>query len=199
MKKLRKIIIPLIIAPMLVFTNACSEVEESPIGISDVTERIDIVLEGNDTEFIYEQSLESESDQDLIEYNFYGIPSNQIDFKVNLDAGRTLVFTVINQTVDNPWAVETSYSLFPSSEIEDKQFFVNAALETGGEVPAFLSDHGEEFPSGTYVNVFQVVEYDPIDQEILCRVIDFPLKSTSGDQEIVTINGTFRGAVNFLN
>ena len=44
----------------------------------------------------------------------------------------------------------------------------------------------------------RIVEFNPANNEILCRVNDFPMVHLS-NYEALTVNGTFRGTVNFLN
>jgi hypothetical protein len=196
MKAMKRYKKTLLTAAVIAAMASCTTEEAVITAPEKVIERIDMVLEGSDTEFIFLQSPEDEIAQDLIQYNFYGNPSHQIDFKVNLDEARTLIFRVVNEADWNPWETESSYSVYASQDLEDKQKYVTVELTHGGEVPAYQSNIGGEFPQGTYLNVFRIERYDPSNNEILCRIIDLELVPTAGDHsDILTVNGTFRGAL----
>ena len=186
----------LLLAAVATGTMASCSTEEAVITSSqDVTERIDMVLQGNDSEYIFKQSEQEDLSEDLVDYNFYGSPSHQVDFKVNLDENRTLIFRIMNETIWNPWESEEGYSIYSTDELDDKQKYVTVEMENGGEVPSYMSNIGN-YPQGTYLNVFQIEDYDPANNEILCRIVDLPIVSTTGQNgETLTINGTFRGSI----
>ena len=67
-----------LLAAALIATMASCSTEQAVItDPEDVLERIDMVLEGSETEYIFLQSPELQTAEDLIQYNYYGSPSNK--------------------------------------------------------------------------------------------------------------------------
>ena len=88
--------------------------------------------------------------------------------------------------------------MYATRELDDKQKFVTVEMLTGSESPSHRSNLGDAFPQGTYVNVFQILDFNPANNEIFCRINDLPMINTT-DNEIMTVTGTFRGSISFAN
>lgn len=92
-----------VVIVMILGLASCTTEDAVLTASSDVSERIDMVMEGSTVEQFFNQSDESDASQDLVRYNYYGNPSNKFDIKLQLDADRTLVFKLVNDAAVNPW------------------------------------------------------------------------------------------------
>lgn len=198
MKTMKYVFIIAAIAAVSLFMIKCIDDEAVFVSPENVTERVDMVIEGAINESVHLESLERDYTKNLVDFNFYGMGSNKIDFIVDLGKGRFVTISLTNQDVVNPWEHEINYSLFPSQVIEDKTTYVTLTLTEGKEgEEIYQSNIGTSCPQGSYLNVFRIVKYDPAASEILCRVVDLPMCGTDGQGDI-TLSGTFRGSLTFL-
>ncbi|MEZ5003744.1 MAG: hypothetical protein R2730_11995 [Chitinophagales bacterium] len=200
---MKKIIQPTILAiSLMMVVSSCSKEEAIKLSPEQVTERIDMVIEGNDREYVYKQSQESDPTEDLITYNYYGLSANNIDFKINLSEDRTLTIQLTNKSLVSPWEhANTSYSIYPAQDEDDKVKFIRAKLETKseGNISNYVSNYSNEFPLSPNLNAFTIVEYNLEKSEMLCRLNNITIVPENGNEdEAITITGTFRGSLSFL-
>ena len=181
---------------MMLFSS-CSNEEASLISPEDVLSRIDIVIESNNAEQHYFMQQQPGS-SDLLDV-LHRSHSSCVDFTISISDNEKLVFSITDQMNSELWTrVGHGYSLFASQDMDDKREWVVSELrKTGGELVG-TSHIGEEYPRGTYLDVFKIVEFNPVTNEILCRLENFPLVKLN-DNSPMMINGSFRGNVSFLN
>lgn len=179
---------------LLMAMASCSTDSEAILETASV-ERIDIVLDGTEKEYIYLEQDNFQGLSDLVQYDLTN-GTNQVDFKIKIDDQRTLIFKVFNDLTDELWAYVQDYSTFPAQNLEDKTYYVKAELHGGGETAAFKSHIPGVYPQGITLNTFRVESYDPETQEVLCRIVGLPMLATSSSNEELVITGTFRGFVN---
>ena len=160
-------------------------------------ERIDLVISEPQKESVFLQSSSPADLNDLISFNTYEGEAGRVDISVNLDPTRELVFSLTHRTVSPVWTVEEGFSLHPTRDLDDKLKFVTVELTQGSEGPSYSSNIGDEFPRTIHVDVFRIIDFDPVTGEIFCRMKDLPLAEISGSG-IAYVNGTFRGKLEFL-
>ena len=118
MKNLKNLTLTLITGITLL-ASSCTTDETAPmINVSKVMERVDIKIVGSTTEYFYNESLQEESANDLIDYKFYGNGSNKIDFIIKIDDDRTITIKINNKLYPNPWEINDSYGTFATQDHE---------------------------------------------------------------------------------
>ncbi len=190
-----------IIIASIALLPKCSVEDESFVNTQQVMERIDMKIVGAETEYFYLSSLQGNTAEDLVDYNFYGQESSKIDFKVNLEQGKTLVVKLFNHEVAQPWEYDgESYGSFAPQDLNSKYKYVTFELLSGknGEVASYVSNIAENFPQGGFLDVFRIEEYNLSKMEMLCRVNNITLYQINNPDNTITIDGTFRGSLTFL-
>jgi hypothetical protein len=159
-----------------------------------------MVMEANSKTYLYKQSEEADKTEDLVTYNFYGEQSRKIDFNININENETITIKLVNNELPNPWSYKnTSYSIFPQSELVNKSKYITVQMDANNEGGSlYTSNFGNDFPRDVALNVFTIVEYDKAANEMLCRIQNLELVHESGDEsKTVRIDGTFRGSLTF--
>ncbi|MEZ5003743.1 MAG: hypothetical protein R2730_11990 [Chitinophagales bacterium] len=178
-------------------TSSEELVQRSP---QQVMERIDMVLEGEQKIYHFKQSEEADPTEDLVNYNFYGEQSGKIDFNIHLSPQESITIQLVNVQLPNPWAHKnTSYSIYPQADMDDKPKYVKVQMVANNEGGAnYVSHIGNDFPNGAALNVFTIVDYNKAANEMLCRIQNLELVHESGDEnKTIRIDGTFRGSLTF--
>lgn len=189
--------IPVLAFIALLFVTSCSTTDAVFSDADAVLDRIDMVLEGPEVEHIYIQSEESSNLVNFAQHT----QNDRMDFILTLDTERELVFSVTDKDNSEIWSrVGAGYSIFPTQHFEDKTSWVKANIISTRNLGDVISTshYGSEYPREASLNVFRVVEFNPANNEVLCRVDGFPMRSLQGDNEVM-ITGTFRGKVTFHN
>ncbi|MEZ5008168.1 MAG: hypothetical protein R2728_06240 [Chitinophagales bacterium] len=185
---------------LFIVTSCSEEPQLIKVAPEQVVERIDMVLESDDREYIYKQSQESDQSEDLVAYNTFGTSSNNIDFNIRISDNRKLTIKLTNNELTNPWEyANLSYAIYPAQEEDDKSKFVRVELETTNEGTSnYISNYGNEFPNKPNLNAFTIEEYNVEKSELLCRIKDVTIIPENGNEgEAITLNGTFRGSLTF--
>lgn len=200
MKNLKNLTLTLI-AGITLLASSCTTDETAPmINVSKVMERVDIKIVGSTTEYFYNESLQEESANDLIDYKFYGNGSNKIDFIIKIDADRTITIKINNKLYPNPWEINDSYGTFAPQDQDDKFKYVTIELtdSKNSETKTFVSNVGENIPQGGFLDVFRIEKFSTSDLETLCRINNLVLYQVENPTNSIVIDGTFRGALTFL-
>ena len=178
------------------FASCSTDGIEEIMSANNVTERVDIKITGDTHQYINEQSQESDATMDLVDFNFYGNTSNKFGFEVRLDNDLVLRITIQDDNMTSPWEQEGVFDVFAAQELNDKTRFVimDVIDNSIGEVKTYSSNNISN--SHAILNAFSIVEYNNTSKEILCRIDNVDLVDNSTDNTI-TINGTFKGAINF--
>ncbi len=193
-----KILNLITVAGMILFAS-CSTIDQDLASIESVSERIDISIDGDMHELVYLQSDQNDNAVDLIDFNVHESSTTRMDIRVNIDAERTIVFRLTCKSQTTPWELASSYNIYTTQDLNDKDKYVTVDIvDQNPEGPTFSSNLGSTFPRETCLNVFNVVDYDPVTKEMFCRIIDLPLINNNG-QDMLSISGTFYGAVTFLD
>ncbi len=193
-ESIKHIIIIAIIAG--VFASCSTEIEVTDTA-SQVTERVDIKISGDQNQFIYEQSMESDASTDLVNFEFLGNPSNKFGFEVKLEEDVVLKVTIYDVTAENPWTqVESPFGVFAAQENNTKRrYAIFQIMNSIGEMKMFSSSTtSNNFPN---IDAFTIQEYDNSKKEMLCRISNVKLFDESDTSNDITINGTFKGAITF--
>ena len=181
--------------------SSCSVNEVSIKDPLQVVERIDIKITNDVDEYYYLDNIQGSDKQDLVRYNFYGTPSDRIDYIVQLDEYKTLIIRLHNRMNMNPWQYAgESYGTFAPQDLDDKFKYVTIELKSGvhSESSSFLSNVGENLPQGGILDVFRIEKYDTENMEMLCRLNHVVLYEKSDPNNSIQIDGTFRGSLTFL-
>ena len=185
-----------ILAAIIVMASCSSSDEAVFTSADDVLERIDMIIDANDDEHIFAQSTQAETHTDLVDFARLS-HADKVEFILNIDESRTLTFSVTDQLNAEVWTrIGEGYTLYNAQDMDDKQSWVTAAMKTNGGEILSASHIGNEYPRGTYINAFRIVEFNPANNEILCRIEGFPMVKLN-NYEDMTINGTFRGTISF--
>ena len=92
---------------------------------------------------------------------------------------------------------DIDYGTYPSQDLEDKWKYVSAVYITGAETPSYSTNLGVNYPPGVTLDVFRITAYDGI--EMQCRIRDMTLFKNVDPSKSIELDGTFTGAVTFLN
>lgn len=189
----------IILTAAIMFT-ACSVNEVSITDPQKVVERIDIKITNALDEYYYLDNIQENTNQDLVRYNFYGTPSDRIDYIIQLDNEKTLIIKLHNRINMNPWQYADSYGTFAPQDLDDKFKYVTMELKNGAssESSAFISNAGQNIPQGGLLDVFRIEKYDTENMDMLCRINHAVLYQKSNPENSIKINGTFRGSLTFL-
>lgn len=191
-----------LIGIILLTLNSCSNdcVDCAAINPQKVAERVDVKLQGDEVEYFYNQSLQEDVSSDLVRYNFYGNSSSDIDYIIQLGENKILTVKLHNSAISNPWAYKDSYGTFPAQELGNKFKYVTIELEdmTSSESITYVSNIGEEVPRGGLLDVFRIENYDINKSDMLCRINRMKLYQRGFTENSITIDGTFRGSLTFL-
>ncbi len=187
----------IICALITTFFASCSTDIEEINSANDVTERVDLKITGDQDQYIYEQSMESDASIDLVSFNFLGNPSNSFGFQVQLEANVVLNVAIYDVIAENPWnQVQSPFGVFAAQDINTKRrYAIFEMINSDGETQVFTSS----VTNNNFLNIdaFTIQEYDNNNKEILCKISDVKLFNTSNSDNYITINGTFRGAITF--
>lgn len=186
-------VITFILFVFAIILSSCTG-EDAVLESADIPmERIDLEFEGA-AQAAYFLTGETDPLTDLVAYRQFS-GASRFDILLHLDDQTVLEFKITDELNAQPWtAAGQSYSVYPDEDLEDKQQYVHAELHGTGEVPEYMS-HSADAPAGILVSVFRVVEYNPVTEEVLCRIAGLPLFKSGYPDEIIRINGTFRGSV----
>ena len=177
---------------------ACSNNIEAVKLAEDVIERVDIKITGSTEMYIYNQSAEGSTEINLVDYNYTGENSHHFDFVIQLESGYEMKVNLYDQNHTNLFErVGIPYDLFVTQDLDDKTKYVVMHIESSisAEVAEYTSN--VEGNHGTSINAFSILAYDPINMEILCRVDNVELYNPFNIQELVTVNGTFKGFISY--
>ena len=183
----------------LTFIVSCStDSIEAVADASEVLERVDMQIEGDINMDIFQTSLESENQVDLVQYDYLGGFTNSINFEIELEHGYLLKINLVNDhAIDLYRHVGLPYNLYAAQELDDKDMYVimSVAKSNGFETPDFTSlvvgNHGVS------INAFTIVDCNYFTKEMLCRIENVILRNPFNLDNSITLNGTFRGAVTF--
>ncbi|MEZ5004644.1 MAG: hypothetical protein R2730_16565 [Chitinophagales bacterium] len=200
MKNLKNLTLAFITG-LTLFASSCTSDDTVAVKkATDVMERIDMKIVGSETTYVYTESIQSETSNDLVDYNFYGNGSGKIDFVVRIDEHKTLTIKLINRLNMNPWEITDTYGSFAPQDQDDK--FKYAVIELidneNTENSKFVSNAGENIPQGGFLDVFRIEKYSLKDMETLCRLNNIVLYQLDNPANSITIDGTFRGALTYL-
>ncbi|MEZ5023832.1 MAG: hypothetical protein R2728_11340 [Chitinophagales bacterium] len=148
MKNLTNLTLTLITGLTLLATS-CSTDEITPISdASKVMERIDIKIVGDDTKYFYNESIQAETSNDLVAFNFYGEQSEKIDFIVKIGDYKTLTVKLSNKLNPKPWEIADTYGTFAPQDQDDKFKYVVIELmdNENSENSKYVSNVGENLP-----------------------------------------------------
>ncbi|MEZ5008529.1 MAG: hypothetical protein R2728_11330 [Chitinophagales bacterium] len=189
-----------IILTVGIMFTACSVNEVSITDPQKVVERIDIKITNALEEYYYLDNIQENTNQDLVRYNFYGTPSDKIDYIIQLDNDKTLIIKLHNRINMNPWQYAESYGTFALQDLDDKFKYVTIEMNNGAssESSSFTSSIDENIPQGGFLDVFRIEKYDTEKMEMLCRINNAVLYQKSNPENSISINGTFRGSLTFL-
>jgi hypothetical protein len=144
----------------------------------------------------FNQSIEADNSTDLVTYNYYGSPSENFDFVINLENGYELTIKIFDAANRNPWLqVGQPYNIYPGEDLEDKLQYANVELRMGDDQPAYATNLGNSIPRGIHLDVFKVIKNNGT--EIQCRIRDMKLYKNIDPTQSITVNGTFVGAITF--
>ena len=200
MKNLKNLTLALITGLTLLATS-CSTDEIIPTtDASKVMERIDIKIVGNDIEYFYNESIQAETSNDLVAFNFYGEQSEKIDFIIKIGDHKTLTVKLSNKLNPKPWEIVDTYGTFAPQDQDDKFKYVVIELmdNENSENSKYVSNVGENLPQGGFLDVFRIEKYSIDNMETLCRLKNIVLYNIDNPSNKITIDGTFRGALSFL-
>ncbi len=166
-----------------------------------VIERIDIKTVDSETHFYFQESIEENITTDLISFNYYGTPSNKIDFKIKLANDIILIVKLHNRKKTNPWEYDNeSYGFFATQDLDNKYQYVTVEMinQENFESPIYSSSIGIQSHLGGHLDVFRIENVDIQNKEIHCRINKMFLYKIGNPSKTMEINGTFRAALTFL-
>ncbi len=179
------------------FASCSTDGIEAIISADHVTERVDLLISGDNDEYIYEQSQQSDASIDLVDFNHFQ-SSSDFSFEVRLSNDKTLNVILHDENSANPWSQEgIAFDVFAKQVLNDKSRYVtfemidNSISETRTYTSNHISNHH------AILNAFSIQEYNYIDKEILCRMNDVQLIDINNSDNQLTLNGTFKGAITF--
>jgi hypothetical protein len=185
-----------LLAVLALFVITSCSTDPLPSPALNVTERIDMIAEGDLQLEEFRQNDELDASDDLITFNYFGNPAENIDFVLHLSNGYRLVLTVYDAERMNPWEqVGQPYNIYPVADEEDKLSFVRAELLTSANEPLFTSNQGPGVPPGIALDVFKIMKFDG--NLIQARMRDMTLYNAGNAEKSIRINGTFVGAITF--
>jgi hypothetical protein len=180
---------------MLLAMASCSTVEDAN-QLADRQERTDIIITGDLQMENFFQNAEGDASEDLVAFNYYGNPSPNFDYKIQLEQGNTLIIQVYDAQHLNPWEqVNLPYNIYPGQDLDDKLFYTNIVFSDATGTCTYSTNFNNNIPPGIFLDVFKVIQNDG--QQIQCRIRDMILYKTNDPSRTITINGTFVGALTF--
>ena len=157
---------------------------------TDLTERTDIIIRGDLSISDNQIYQVVEGEEGPVGYNFYGNPSSDFDFIIDLSDGYKLIIRMYDAESLSPWDdVDIPYNIYPHQELSDRLKYVTADLQLGNDAFAYSSSFGEAYPRNITLDVFKITSYDG--QSIKSRIRDLVLYKNTDGSQLITINGTF--------
>jgi hypothetical protein len=153
-------------------------------------ERTDIQISGHleiwDNQIIHEVNEQ----KGPIDLKYYGDPSSQLDFIINLESGYRLIITLFNNTVPNPWThTGMTYTAYPGQELENKVRYVSADLRDGEDASGFSTNGSGIFNAQTLSSAFWIISSD--ENQIKARINGLVLYHSTDTSLRTEVNGTF--------
>ncbi len=189
--------IPLLIA-LFAMMIACSDDIDQIIMPEQVIERIDLKISGHSEMYVYEQSLQNKTENDLVDYNYHGPVSTNFDILIQLEDGYELKVRMYNiETINLTEEVGIPYDLFVTQDLDDKTKYVRMDVKNMVNEEAPLYTNSIVGNHGATLNAFSITSFDYPKKEILCRVNQVELRNNVEHEKTILINGTFKGAITF--
>ena len=178
---------------------SCSTDGIEPIAsANDVIERVDIKITGSTNQYIYDESIQSDANIDLVDFDFSGNPSDNFGFVVQLGPDRILkVMTSDNYNPDHWTLTGQSFDVFAAQDIDDKYRYaiIEVIDRTGSEIKTYTTNRiSNDHP---VLHTFTIQNYSNDRKEILCRLDNATLVEAANTNNSITLNGTFKGAITF--
>ena len=180
---------------LLVAFSSCIS-DPFPEEAQSIMERTDIVVSGDIQQENFAIANQGDGANDLVSFNYYGNPSEKIDFIVNLDNGNSLFIEVYDAQNLNPWEqIDLAYNIYPGQDLDDKLYYTNIIYANADGSCAYSTNFNDNIPPGIFIDVFKVIKNDG--NQIQCRIRDMILYKTEDVGKTIHLNGTFIGAMNF--
>ncbi len=189
--------IALFLVAIIVFAS-CSDDIVPPMA-ENVTERVDMLLSEEEDFYVYEQSMESESIVDLVKYDLSGMSNSNFAYAIQISEYVVLKVNIYDSETNQPYnRVGVSYSQYAHQDLNDKSRYVTMELidtEDGSEAEVYTSSIITN--DSPIINAFSISKYDYWEKETLCRINGMKMYHQYDYDEVITITGTFRGAITF--
>lgn len=191
---------PIALATACILALASCSTSESPEAVAcpacQVTERIDLHLEGDLNQAINLELPEDAPDKDLVRLYAQGNPATGFDMVLDLGDDWKMTIRVQDSENLNPWLqVNMPYHIYPTADLEDKRRYVSAEIRRGDDNAAYSTHLGHTLPQGFSLDAFRITDNDGL--AIRARIRDLVLYKNTDAQSTVTVNGTLTGAVIF--
>ena len=183
---------------VITFFASCSDDTVPPLA-SEVTERVDMLLSGDEDIYIYEQSIEAETGNDLVKFDLSNLNNSTFGYEIKISESTVLKIKMYDSESNEPYArVGVSYSQYAKQDLNDKSRYVTIEMidMTASETVVYTSNIISNDQAN--IDVFSVQKYDFWEKEMLCRISNIKMYNANNYDDVLTITGTFRGGYHFL-
>jgi len=187
------------ITAVLLILASCNDdgpVEQVSCAVCNVSEQTNIQISGDLTIVDFTESLQNDASNDLISYDFYGDPSTNFNFIIQLQSGWKLTIELFDDNGGNPWTqVGQGFNAYPGKDLNEFDRYAQISLTKGSESLGYSTNPGSGIAPATHFGVFKVTMLT--ENEIQGRLRDLMLYKVGSPSATLNINGTFVGAVTY--
>ncbi|MCP4122702.1 MAG: hypothetical protein GY751_13190 [Bacteroidetes bacterium] len=187
------------IAVVLLILASCNEdgpAEKASCAVCNISEQTNIQISGDLTIVDFTESLQNDASNDLISYDFYGDPSTNFNFIIQLQSGWKLTIELFDDNSGNPWIqVGQGFNAYPGKDLKVYDRYTRISLTKGSESLGYSTNPGSGIAPTTLFGVFKVTMLT--ENEIQGRLRDLVLYKVGSPAATLNIDGTFVGAVTY--